>query len=700
MTEPLPLDDWPALEAGRGPAGRALLDWAADPDAERLCLVTGSAGAGKSALLAWFTEARTVHGNATVHALVPCEGLGFGPAVWILRHQLHYGGGSAAGLLRRAAADRRPMLIVLADLHLLDSGGPRPGSLLVPEVIEPLLELPWVRVLAETRDPRGAGFPTPARVLDLDDPALTDRAGYAAWYARIAGAAPVVPADTVFPHPALGQVAAVLPADPSPEGELCAAWWAAQEPAVRQALRTLALARGPMEAATWRLLHAGLRPQDPDAAAAVDRAAAQLAVQQAEFRLPLPRMATLARHDDGSGEWFPDPEKAFDVLLGLVPAGPGGRPDWERAPAYVRDHLLAHAPGTRTAATLLSDPGFLVHTAPEAVTRALDDRATVTPPSLRATWYPVAPVLQGAALTAGQRAAALHACALATAPRLAELLAPAARAGGITARWTLPRRTLPVLDGPSPTAHWPGALEALAPGADGTVLAADALGHVRTLSTADGTATGRTVELPLTGVADLARLAGGALVIRDHDGVLRISGEHRTGLAQALAAPGPRATCLGATGDGGTLVVGDTEGGLRLFGADGTPAGRVTLAAGVPVTAASCLRDDKGGVVVVAGLADGSVTLWAPPKPPLEGALTYRGTVPVSLAAARTRVGPVIAVAWADQVVTVDRLGSGPTLAAHPYHDVLALSLAPDGVLVGAGYDGITCWECDPDALA
>ena len=158
MTEPLPLDDWPALEAGRGPAGRALLDWAADPDAERLCLVTGSAGAGKSALLAWFTEARTVHGNATVHALVPCEGLGFGPAVWILRHQLHYGGGSAAGLLRRAAADRRPMLIVLADLHLLDSGGPRPGSLLVPEVIEPsnVTDGVWPFTQANVAEPSSA----------------------------------------------------------------------------------------------------------------------------------------------------------------------------------------------------------------------------------------------------------------------------------------------------------------------------------------------------------------------------------------------------------------------------------------------------------------------------------------------------------------------------------------------------------------
>jgi WD40 repeat protein len=202
-------------------------------------------------------------------------------------------------------------------------------------------------------------------------------------------------------------------------------------------------------------------------------------------------------------------------------------------------------------------------------------------------------------------------------------------------------------------------------------------------------------------MADLVRLAGGELVSRDHDGALRSNGAAGSRLARALAAPGPRAFALGATADGRTLVVGDADGWLRLFDADGTPGAAVTLPAGVPVTSAACLRADDGeDVVVVAGLADGSITLWAPPKPPLERSLTYRGTQPVAIAAARTRVGPVIAIAWADQVVTVHRPGEGPAQAAHPYHDVLALALAPDGVLVGAGYDGVTCWECDLDRLA
>lgn len=710
MTEPLPLDDWPPLDAGRPPAGRALLDWAADAGVERLCVVTGSAGTGKSQLLAWFASGHRWHEVSTVNALVACEGLGLAPAVWLLSHQLHYGARSVAELLDTAVRDRRPVLVALSDLHLLDTAGKRPGSLFVPEVVEQLLTLPWVRVLAEVRDPANAGFDTPSRVIDLDDPAMTDRDGYAAWYTGLAGPAPAVPADAVFPHPVLGHLAADLPpgAAPSagPEGrtdgqELCAAWWAGQDPEVRGALRTLALARDWMDVVTWRLLHAGLHPDDPGAAAAVDRAAGRLPWQQVEFRMPLPRLLTLARHDDGSGEPFPDRERAFDVLLGLVPRDGRGRPDWEHAPRYVLDHILAHAPEPRAVSTLLSDPGFLVHAAPEAITRALDDRKVATPPSLRAAWYPAAPALQQGLPSAAQRVAALYTSALAAAPRLAELLAPAARANPTTARWTLPRLAMPLLDGRPAEASWPGAISALAPGADATVVAADTLGQVRTLNTATGAVVGRTVNTPVTGATGLLRLTDDGFVLLDHAGTVRTVGAVDPALAADLAATGGRATCLGAAPDGGTLVLGDEAGTVRLFGVrDGEPVRLTERLAEVPLTAVGCLRADDGDHVVVAGAADGSITLWAPPKPPLDRPLTFREAEPVAIASAATRVGPVIAIAWSDHVVSVRRLAYGPAHEVHPYHDVLALAITPDGALVVAGYDGITCWECDLDALA
>ncbi len=194
-------------------------------------------------------------------------------------------------------------------------------------------------------------------------------------------------------------------------------------------------------------------------------------------------------------------------------------------------------------------------------------------------------------------------------------------------------------------------------------------------------------------------LPGGALVTRGHDGVLRVEGPAPEGLAAGLAG-GPRASSLGATPDGRTLVVGDAEGGLRLFGTGG-PREPVAAVGGrrVPVTAVTALPTDEDGVLVAAGLADGSVTLWAPPRQPLEGALSRRGSFPVAVAARRTAAGPLVAVAWSDRVVTVRHLGTGATRAA-PLHDVLGLALSPDTILIAAGYDGVTAWDVDLAAPA
>lgn len=704
MTDRLSLDRWPDVEAGRGPACQALLTWADDPDAERLCLVGGPAGAGKSHLLAWF-----ISGGVRVNAMVPGEGLRLAEAVWGLSGQLGYSGGSVADLLRNVTQDERPLLIAVADVHRLDDRGRAPGTLLMSEVLEPLLELPWVRVVAEVRDPSTSGFTRPARVIDLGDPAMTDESEYTRWYTELAGDSPSVPVGRVFPHPLYGRLAASSP-DGLPEGRgFPAAWWESLGAPARGAMRTLALARGWMGVATWRLLHARLHPEDPNAADAVDRAAARLTRRAVEYRLSHPRLIALARREDDSGERLPAPERAFEVLLGLVPRDRNGRPDWEHAPRYILNHILAHAPEPRMVGGLISDPGFLVHAEAGAITRALEDSKVPTPPSLRAAWYPAAPTLYGGSYdsphTEGQRAAILHTTALANAPRLAELLAPAARKSGFAAKWSLPRRSLPVLDGPMPEAGWPGAISALANAAEGTVIAADTLGQLRTLSTANGAVVGRTVNTPVTGASGLARLGDDAFVLLDSAGSLRGVGPVPPAFQAALAhhnspGSGTRAVCLGGDPRGRTLAVGDAAGTVHLYEAEGEEPVRITARMSeVPLTAVGCLRLDNGNDLVLVGSADCHLSVWAPPKPPLDGAFMMDGSPPTAIALAETRVGVVYATAWTHRVVSVARVEYGSTRKIHAPHDIVALTLTPDGLVIAAGYDGITCWQCDLDAL-
>lgn len=54
---------WERPQAGLEPAATALLGWLADPQAPALCLVSGSAGCGKSMLLAWLVR----HGSRRGH---------------------------------------------------------------------------------------------------------------------------------------------------------------------------------------------------------------------------------------------------------------------------------------------------------------------------------------------------------------------------------------------------------------------------------------------------------------------------------------------------------------------------------------------------------------------------------------------------------------------------------------------------------
>ncbi|MER6285868.1 hypothetical protein [Streptomyces sviceus] len=144
---------WPPLDDDKRAPGQQLLDWAADGDRPRLCLVRGAEGSGKSALLAWLLAGTVGRPGLTVHATVPSEGLTTESFAWELGRQLGYGALSPDRLLDQVGADERPLLLLVPDLHRAGAG---PADLpsaapetLVAELLEPLLAIPHLRAAVE-----------------------------------------------------------------------------------------------------------------------------------------------------------------------------------------------------------------------------------------------------------------------------------------------------------------------------------------------------------------------------------------------------------------------------------------------------------------------------------------------------------------------------------------------------------------------
>lgn len=144
---------WPPLDEDKRAPGRQLLDWAADGAGSRLCLLRGAEGSGKSALLAWLLAGTVGRPGLVVHATVPSEGLTTETFAWELGRQLGYGPLSPGRLLDQVAADERPLLLLVPDLHRAGAG---PADLpsaapetLVAELLEPLLALPHLRAAVE-----------------------------------------------------------------------------------------------------------------------------------------------------------------------------------------------------------------------------------------------------------------------------------------------------------------------------------------------------------------------------------------------------------------------------------------------------------------------------------------------------------------------------------------------------------------------
>lgn len=238
---------WARPAAGREPAGAALLAWLADPSAPGLCVITGGAGCGKSGLLAWLVRHGTDAGagrERAVHAFVPLTGYGVRGAVWTLAEQLALVVRGPEEFLARLAADRRPVTIVLPDLHAAAD----PGAL--AELVLALRAYDHVRLVVETRSGTAVHrqlADSGAAVMDLDEPRWTDEARRRSWDAtHSGGAAPPVPewhqsaAVVELDDPAAlcaadpWLVTAAFEAGPEEHGGLRAAWLRAGQSLCRE----------------------------------------------------------------------------------------------------------------------------------------------------------------------------------------------------------------------------------------------------------------------------------------------------------------------------------------------------------------------------------------------------------------------------------------------------------------------------------
>ncbi|MFI9254784.1 WD40 repeat domain-containing protein [Streptomyces sp. NPDC053069] len=299
---------WSRPAAGREPAAAAMLSWLADPQAPRLCVVTGSAGCGKSTLLAWLIGHGTREGTQPerrIHGFVPLAGQTALTAAWTLAEQLHVAARTPGELVTALAADERRTVIALPDLHATADVEA------VTELALALMELPHVRLLVEVRsDSAGTLTAVPSAVMDLDQPQWTDPGRYAAWAAtRPADRHEPVP-ETLAAAVDLDDPAAVCAADPwqvsvayerssDPHGGLRAAWLRAgasltreQSPADRAVVLLSALGDdadprlpGALAALTggaawqvvWRRVRGDVRPPWPGPARALSSGRGQLA---------------------------------------------------------------------------------------------------------------------------------------------------------------------------------------------------------------------------------------------------------------------------------------------------------------------------------------------------------------------------------------------------------------------------------------
>ncbi|MET7305064.1 hypothetical protein ABZS54_40605, partial [Embleya sp. NPDC005575] len=390
----------PHMGAGRHLAARALLGWLDDERSPRLCLVGGSAGSGKSHLLAWLyaaTAADDTPPARRLHAFVPAAGLTVPGVVAELAAHLGIAARTPRQLIAAVALDPRRTVIAVADPDQAGVPGlPGEGARIVAELLDPLLELPYVRLLVEcTRPDTRAAFTSVAApaTLNLDEPRWTHPGRFERWYAELAAGSSLgspFGAEAAFPHPGLARLAARvdgarLPAAPNnsaPGGlpdraaRIHLAWWATLPEDVRSAVAALSGLDLPLSAHQWERALTALYPAagPQPAAATIEHATRVLpavfeggdtwalpAGPLAEFVLgQRPESAEPGRPGRVHAALRHEVDAGITDLAGLYDAGE------ERVSA-----ILAHSVRIGDAAALAADPVVQALARPQTVAGAL-----------------------------------------------------------------------------------------------------------------------------------------------------------------------------------------------------------------------------------------------------------------------------------------------------------------------------------------
>lgn len=696
----------PPLGAGRRPAGRALLDWLEDVRAPRVCRVAGSSGSGRTHLLTWLAAAcppDNRHPDRRIQAVLPADGLTVRSATWRLAALLGVSARTPDDLVA-ALRDGTERTLVVTDLDRAGGGLlPDAPERIAADLLAPLSRIPWLRLVVEcasgtpaaaalhAADPRAA-------VLDLDDPAWTDRARFAAWCADLGGTP--VDADPVYPSPGLAHLAARTPADPfaappaapSPTdgngngggapadraAALAGAWWQALPGEERAAVRALVDAGRPVTLDTWAVLPGAGGPD------AVRRAAARLVPPAAEgpqaLWRPAPRpladhLAAVLPPTDHAGLVRPTAE-AFPALA-------DGRPDLAQADPGLLGVLLRHAVPAGFLDQLLTNPAVLVHGEPAAVTLAFEHAYALAPagglpPAVVApaeAWDLAGPACTADPTAAG-RAAVLHAHLAGRDPYAADLLA--------------------ALSGQAWRAEWAwraggGRVRHLAQGHGrhaGQLAVADG-DALRFLDPRTGLPAAGPGPLPLPGGRHAGLLVAddGTVVLLGRDGaVTDLPGSTPPGGRGALATAldeltretshGLTAVCFADGPDGQVVATGDDDGSVVHTRTAGGRRVRRRPHVG-PVTAVRLVATG-GGLLQVSGGADGTVWHWYHSADnPVR--VDERPHPVTAVACADTPTGLLTATAWADGLVRVRRHAGADPVDLNLGRPVHGLVATPDG---------------------
>ncbi|WP_377270451.1 hypothetical protein [Peterkaempfera sp. SMS 1(5)a] len=698
----------------------ALLGWLADERAPRLCRVSGPSGTGSTHLLAWLAAAcisPAAPPEQRIHSLLPAAGLTVRSATWLMAGQLHTAARTPEELLASLERDPRPTVVCVGDLDRAGGPGlPDEPRRIVAELLDPLLSLPQVRIVADaaTGSPAAAAFTAvgePA-VLELDQPQWTDRQRFAAWYAKLSQGRSAFTADQLPSNPGLAQLAARTaaaaggpagPAVATPEA-VCAAWWATVPEPARAALRTLAAFDRPVPREAWAQVHG-------DAQAVREAArllpAADPAGNSWGLRpLPLPALVAAPQ---------PDRTAMVRTLAQAVPRTSQGETDLAAAGPDRLALLLEQAVSAGIGGRLLTDPLFLVHAHPVAVTAALE--AAATGGALAEAWAAAGPALVDERDPA-VRAAVLRARLLGRDDRAAEQLGQIAAGVGweaVGAGWRPAAGSAA-----EPSGGWSGPVVAATAGGGphaGQLLLADPSGAVRVVAAADGRPAAR---IALPGPKPLRALAcspGGSVLLLDSWGapeVLAPAGHGAAGIPAAFDG-GPGAVAAGlephhltaaldllrqrSTAELSTLAcfpglpqappaVGDASG--RVQWQDEVQQlhrGPVTALAATGLPSGSPAQPDVP--LLVSGGLDGTVRLWGPGAEPMPEPSDARECPVTAVAAAHSGRGLLVAAGWEDGLVRVRLLGEADAVVDLRLGSaVWALALTGAGLLLVGGPDG------------